>query len=75
MSRGTRPRGIRLTVPKRGLKYSRVVMCNLSMARVATESRRRLYPLSALASERLRDGVKGYERFERWKDVPGVGGA
>jgi hypothetical protein len=50
-------------------------MCNLSMARVATESRRRLYPLSALASERLRDGVKGYERFERWEDVPGVGGA
>jgi hypothetical protein len=51
-------------------------MCNSFMVRLATEPRRP-YRLNAPASERIRDRVEGYERLERWEDLPGpdVGGA
>jgi hypothetical protein len=50
-------------------------MCNSFMIRAATEPRR-LYRLSALASEPVHDRMMGYGRFELWGDSPrpGMGG-
>lgn len=67
------------------LKCSHIILCNSSMARVATTMGAfnavaetwRLYWLSALAPEPIHDRAKGYKCFERWDDVPrpDVGGA
>ena len=76
VAQNVRTRGVRPTVPLRDLKRSRTIVCNSTMARVATEPWRP-YRLSAQAPERIRDRPKGYERFGRWENVPepDVGGA